>query len=360
MIFTSDIKVQRVSQKETVWLFIILIVSKVFFADIQKYINTSGTAAYMQTAWCAALALVLFAVSACLSRNRDIFTAAELALGNSGAKIIGVLLALLMLADSGVMLRVYADIISSIALPEASDFLILLALGAAAAFAAFAGLGTLTSYSLGAGIVIIVFLAAILILNIPNYDITNIYPLLGNGTKSIFSGFDGLTPYADIFLIFLLITHFRENVSVKKSGITAIIISGVIITATTLLYVLTVPYPASADFALPVLEIAFDVNLDVVFQRAEGLFLFLWIFSGFIVIGAYVCFGILSFEKSFRLSDRRGVIGVFIFLAVGIALLADTAALQEKVYSLFYYVFTVTAFALPLAVYGIGALRRRI
>lgn len=354
----SDSNVRRITGREATWFLVILLVSKILFADINKYVNHSGTAAYMQSAWCALIALVLFAIASHLSEGENILSAANSALGNIGMKSVGIILSLILLLDAGVMLRVYADIISSIALPESSDFFIMLFLIAAAAFAAFAGVGTMAAYSYAAGIVLVASLVLILVLNVPNYDISNIYPVLGNGFENIFTGIDGLSVYADIFLIFLMASYFKPGISVRKTGIKAIIISGIVISATTLAYILTMPYPASSDFTLPVLEIAFDVNLDVIFQRAEGLFLFLWIFSGFILIGTYICFSILSFEKSFKLTDRRAVIGVFLLIAACIALSADTSSLQSKAYGIFYTVFTVIAFALPIAIYGLKRLRR--
>lgn len=354
----SDVNSRKISSKETTWFLIILFVSKILFADINEYINFSGTAAYMQTAWCAFLALVIFYVTAYIADGDDIFSASYTAFGNIGMKSIGIIISVLLIFDAGVMFRVYADIIASIVLPESSDFFIMILLVAAAGFATFAGVGTLASYSYAAGIILVASLVLILVLNIPNYSLTNIYPLLGNGGDKILSGVGGINVYADIFLLFLMSVYFKKGESVRKSGIKAIIISGIVITVTTFLYILTVPYPASSGFALPILEIAFDVNLDVIFQRAEGLFLFLWIFSGFILTGAYISFSVLSFEKTFNLSDRRAVIGVFLLIAACIALCADTSSLQSGVYTVFYKIFTAVAFILPFLVFSIKRLRR--
>ncbi len=353
----SDSNTRTIGGKEAMWLLVILFVSKILFADISRYVAHSGNAAYMQTAWCALIALVLFLIAARLSGEEDILEASRRAFGSVGTKAVGAIISALLLLNGGVMLRVYTDIISSIALPDSPDFLIMVFLIGAAAFAAFAGTGTLAAYSFAAGIVLVAALGVILVLNIPNYDLTNIYPLLGGGGDKILTGIGGLDVYGDIFLIFLMASEMKKGTSVKKVGTGAIIIAGAVITLTTFLYILTVPYPSSADFTLPVLEIAFDVNLDVIFQRAEGLFFFLWIFSGFIMIGAYICFAIRSFKSAFRLADRRAVIGVFLVIAASVAMWADLSTLQSGVYGVFYAVFTAIAFALPIVVYGIGKRR---
>lgn len=355
----SDTNIRKIGDKEAIWFLVILFVSKILFADINRYVSQSGTAAYMQTVWCALLAAVIFIITASLSGEYDIFQASYTAFGNVGMKVIGIAISLTLLLNAGVMLRVYAEVISSIALPDASEFFILAVLVIAGAFAAFSGIGTLASYSFAAGIVLVATLGFILVLNVPNYDTSNIYPILGKGLKNIITGVDGLSVYADVFLVFLMATHFGKGTSAKKVGIRAIAISGAVITVTTLLYILTVPYPAATEFSLPILEIAFDVNLDVIFQRAEGLFLFLWIFSGFIVIGAYICFSVLSFERTFNLADRRGVIGVFLLIGLGVAMSMESVSLQRELYTAFYTVFTVVSYGLPIAVFGIRKLRGR-
>ena len=355
----SDTNIQKVSNKEAMWFMVSLIVSKILFSDITKLVSHSGNGAYFQALWCGLIALVIFLVSSKLSNNTSLFDASLDVLGNVGLRILGAVLTILFLLNTGVMLRVYSDIIRSIILPEASGFLVMLFLVVTTIVTAFAGIGTLTAYSYGAGIILVASLIVILALNIPNYDITNAYTLFGKGGRQILSGINGLTPYADIFLLFLMTPFLKNKEDAKRSGVRTIIISSLIIGVTTFLYILTIPDYASSHFTLPVLEIAFDVNLDIIFQRAEGLFLFMWILSGFLSIGAYICFAVWSFEKSFKLSDRRGVIGLFVFIASCIALMLESISGQKQLYEALYNVFTIAAFTLPVFIFGIRKIKRR-
>lgn len=355
----SDINIRKINRKEAVWFLVVLFLSGILFADISRYVARSGTAAYMQTAWCMFLALVVFVVTANLSDGYDIFQASYMALGNVGMKAVGIIISSILLINSGIMLRVYGEIISSIVLPDTSEFFIILVLVVAGAFAAYAGEGAIVSYSFAAGIVLVAALGIILLLNIPNYDISNIYPILGNGADNIISGIDGMSVYADVFLVFLMASHFGKGTTAKSVGVRAILIAGVVITLTTLMYIFTIPYPASKDFTLPILEIAFDVNLDIIFQRAEGLFLFLWIFSGFIVIGGYICFSIQSFAKTFNLSDRRPIIRIFLLIGLCIALSLSSVTLQRGLYDVLYTIFTIVAYSLPITVFAIRKIRSK-
>lgn len=356
----SDKNIHSVGNREIMWVLVTMIVSKILFSDIGGYVQRSGTGAYIQTAFCCLLYLAVFVVTVFLSGdNTDVIEACRDGLGKKSATALGLIFSVSLLFVAGIMFRVYADVISSIALPESPSYFILLVLVTVSAFAAFAGVGTITAYSYVAGIILVSALGVILLLNISNYDLTNIYPLMGKGADKIFTGIEGLNVYADVFLLFLATPYLKPKTSVRKSGLKSILISGAVITAVAFCYVLTVEYPFSSELTLPVLEIAFDVNLDVVFQRAEGLFFFIWIFSGFVVTGVYICFSLLCFVRSFKLSDRRAPIGAFLFLSVCIALFAENAAQSSKAYSLFYNVFTAVSVVLPMAVFGIRRLKRR-
>lgn len=353
----SDTNAKKISNREAIWFFITLFISKILFADISRYVSQSGTSAYMQTAWCGILALLLFFLSVVFSKKGDLLGAVTHSFGPNAEKILGIVLVGMLLFYTGMMLRVYADIIGSVVLPDFPDFLIIALLALTILVSGFSGLGTVVSYAYGAGIVIVSALLLILFLNIPNYDMTNIYPILGNGIGSILKGVNGVGAYADIFLIFLISPYLKKGASVGKIGFKAIIISAVLITITTFLYILTVGYPASSYFSLPVLEIAFDVNLEVVFQRAEGIFLFMWILSGFVLTGAYMCIAVELFKKCFHLSDRRGSIGLFVFISTCIGLIFESTVKYKHVYDGFYTFFTITAFALPLIVFIIYKIR---
>ena len=330
-----------------------MFVSKILFADISRYVSSSGTAAYMQTVWSALIALLLFEISARFFKGEDLLCSAKVALGDKGQKAVGFFISILLLFNAAIMVRVYGDIIGSIVLPEASLYFITAFMSAAILVACFSGVRTIVAYAYGAGVVVVATLAVILILNLPNYNITNMYPVFGNGISKILSDINGLNVYSDVFLIFLISPYLSKSASLEKSGTKAILISGAVVTLTTFLYVLSVPYPSSANFTLPILEIAFDVNLDVVFQRAEGLFLFIWILSGFVVISTYICFSIAVLEKSFNFSDRRALVGICVFISLCLALSFGSLPDNIKIYDTFYKIFTAVAFLLPVIIFAV-------
>ena len=357
--FLSYTNSRSINSREMTWFLCLAFVSKILFADISRYVSSSGTCAYMQTAWNALLAFLLFKILSRCLKGEDLLYSTKLVFGSKGQKAVGFLVSLFLLFNAGIMVRVYSDIIGSIVLPDASDFFIVAFMAVAICVACFSGVCTIVSYAYGAGIVVVATLAVILLLNTPNYHITNIYPLFGNGVSKILSDINGLSVYSDVLLIFLVSPYLKEHASVEKAGTKAILISGAVVTLTTFLYILSVPYPSSASFTLPILEIAFSVNLDVVFQRAEGLFLFMWILSGFTVISAYICFSISSIEKSFGFSDRRALVGVCVFISITLALFLGNSADSSKIYDMFYKIFTTLAFLLPAIIFAVCRFRHK-
>lgn len=359
VMFLSDKKERLVKSREVTWLFVTLFISKILFSDIGGYISRCGTAAYILTALNCLLTLAFFKLTLLLSgADTDLFKAAEETGIRGFKKIVGALLTVVFLSYAGVMMRVYTDVISSIVLPHGSDLKIMAFLVVVSVFVCYAGVGVLTSYSYGVGVVLVSALAAILVLNIPNYDYTNIFPVLGKGADTIASNAVNISAYADLLLLFVITPYLKDKGSAVGSGMRAILISGAVITVSAFAYIMSVEYPFSQSLTLPILEIAFDVNLDVIFQRAEGVFFFLWIFSGFVVIGAYLSFALMSFVKGFGLSDRRAPSSMFVLTAAAIALSIESSASASEGYRLFYNIFAFVSFLIPIAVFGIRRVKR--
>lgn len=351
---------ERASQSGAKWLFTVLTVSKILFSHINKLTASSANAAYMQAIFqgvCAAAVFVILCLAA--GENADILSCARDAFGKTGQTLFGGAVSVILLAEGGIMLRTYGDIIASVALPEASGAAIALAVASVAAVAVFHGTAPLVSYCRGAGIVLTGALAAILALNLPNCSVSNIYPVFGNGAGGIFRP-DGLELYGDMLILFLMAGELGGRRCVMKTGLKAILLSASVTAVCTFFYVLTVPYQASAAFSLPILEMAFGAKLSVLFQRTESIFLFLWIFSSFALTAVYTAFSVKAFAESFDISDKRALTPIFTLSVLAVALAAKSPANNAPVYDKVYSSTALSAAALFLAVFVIGRIKRRM
>lgn len=339
------------------WLFTVLFVSKILFSDINKFMSSSANAAYMQVLWQGTVAAAVFVVLWLISGDDgDILTGVRKTFGRGAEAAAGGAVSLLILAESGIMLKTFSDVIASIALPEASSAVIAAVVSATASVAVFCGVAPLGAYCRGAGIAVAAGLCAVCALNLPNCTASNLYPVFGNGARGIFAP-DGLEIYADILLIFVAAPYFKSKREILKTGLWAIVISASLTALCTLFYVLTTPYPS--HFSLPVLEIAFGAKLDFLFRRAEGIFLFLWIFSSFTVTAVYTALSADAFARSFNISDKRALTPIFALLPFSAALLLMSSPRSAYAYDKAYTAISLLALLAFFAVFAIGKRRRR-
>lgn len=352
----------HIGEKEAKWLMIVLFVSKLLFMGVRQYVAGSGTAAWIQAAWCGAVAIAVFAVLSGLYRRfegRGLFDLAEYAFGAAGLKVLGGALFLLIAVDTAMLLRMYADTIASITLSTSPAFYIMLFLLAAVVTSALSGVEAVAKYSYVAGICIVALLALLFAMDVPNLQTENILPTLGNGPKRILLGFGGADIYADMLFLFFLTPYLAKDGAYRRAGYKAVGIGAAVIVVTTLIYTLNVPFPASGQFTLPVLEISSAINVDVIFQRAESIFLVLWIFSGFLSLGALFCFGLFACKETFHLQNHRAVIGALVVIVAALALTAGNYSKYQWFYVKFHQWFTMAAFVIPAAVFAAARIRAR-
>jgi len=347
----------RLREGEATWLLTVLLTSKILFAGIGRFVAVSGTAGWLQSIWCVFVALVIFRVLCRLYRpfeGKDMMAVAELGMGVGARVLVGVLVSGALMLHTALMLRIYADTVSALTLFESPLFFVLLFFAATMMAGAFAGLGGLARICMVAGVVLGGMLALLLFLSVPRFTIENLFPILGKGVPAVLGGLDGLEIFSDVALLFLITPHLNRDGAYRRVGTRALVWSGVTVTAFVLVYLLCVPYPAATQFKLPMLEIAGGVNADVVFQRAEGIFLLVWIFAGFLSLCITFYLSLYSFSRAAFLSDRRGVTAAFLVIAVALALIPGADGSYARYYQVFFLGYTVFAFGLP-AVLAVGA-----
>lgn len=140
----------------------------------------------------------------------------------------------------------------------------------------------------------------------PHYKITNLFPFsIG---KVTLGGGSALSVYADIFVLNLLLPYAKDIKAVKKSGLTALLVGGVVGFLILFAYCLTYLYPLSAKFIVPMYQLARNLKIGTYFQRFESIFEFIWSISIFIYTSVYIFIMCDTFRQSFGLRAYRPLV----------------------------------------------------
>lgn len=349
-------------RREASWLLILMICAKVFFTDIMIFIHTSGTAAYLQAIWCIVIEWVLFFVIYRLfklCKGNDIFECTKLSFGKSGLIIFGLLLFTLQILNLGTILKMYSETLSSLTLTTAPIWFLTGFIVLCMVFSAYSNSRGLMGVCTAFGIFILILFFMILFLDMSHYDVTNIFPVLGNGWEDIFMGIKGVSLFNDIFFIYYLSEGFKDKASVKKVGIATLSVTSFITLISTLCYTFAVPYPLSKKFYMPIFQISSDITADVVIQRAEALFLVMWILSIFIYMSAHFYFLTVTYQKSFSSSDRKGIVPISILIIILISSIYQNINQASPVLSIIKDITTISFVIIPLMSFGVGAIKKK-
>ena len=174
---------------------------------------------------------------------------------------------------------------------------------------------------------------------IPEMNVNNIYPVFGNGFQSILSGYEDIPIFYELIYFIFLLPYLDK--SYKKVGYKSVIMFSLILLVFTFAYTLLVPYPTSENFKFPLLQITSSVNLDILFQRIEALYLIAVIFSSFIYLGTTFTISLDIAKKTFCISDYKALIGAFLMIVFTSALLfknTESAFIAQNIFSKIFFV----------------------
>ena len=311
-----------IGEKETKWLFVILMTSQIFVGGINVFMGMSGILGAVCALMCSILVFVYFYIIDKIKKSQDIgfFDMIKKICDRKISAVAGAGLTVISMFNCSLRLKVFSVAATDIILPDSPVSFAVFLFAFAILAVSFFGLEALTRYALPAGVVITALAATTGIFNFESYRITNIYPLLGNGYISFKNLFGGISMFADIFYLYILSDYFRKKHAVKRIGLKAIGIAGLTITTLVLLYCLAVPYPASENFEYPFFRFSSLANTSVLFQRLDAIVYVVWLFSGFLSSGALALFTMMIFTKSFYVSDYRGIVHMVIFTVLSLSL----------------------------------------
>lgn len=283
-----------------------------FFSSPAILVGLTGTAAWYTTLISAASALIGFSFIYLLLKHfpgKDLVEILDLALGRILGFTFSLLLAAYMLfitmariSELTEFLKVYIILLS----PNwfiIGIFILCILTMSILGLESMARIAKLLAFPMGAGLVIV------LLLGIQNYNINNLFPLLGNGLDQVaLHGIVRSSVYGEILILAIFASSFQGLKSIKKEGVISLVLSAVIISVSILAFLLTFPYYISGEITAPMYELSSLIDYGRYVQRVESIFLFVWVISTFISAGVVFYAFIWIFCRTFKIQDKTPIV----------------------------------------------------
>lgn len=301
----------EISEKELTLMLANLLSVKAIFAFPKTVFETSANAAWIEVIYMSLLAWGLLEISFLTYRISGKKSIVGIA-GEIGGKPLKIAVSLLVIAVLSANFitetKMFSESVKIILLPKTDIEYIMVLLAVVICISQKRGLKAVATVNAIFFPVCLVFLGFIVIFLFKNYNINNIFPILGNGTKSILTGgIKNSACFGEIIAINLLLPHVRDISVAKKSGRKALLIASLTIISICLCYALCYPYPLSKEYLLPVYQLSKMIKAGEYFQRFEAFFEFVWEISQLLYSVIYVYLICETAEKAFGLSDRNAV-----------------------------------------------------
>lgn len=300
-----------------------LLISKMMFAFPRFLFKNSGNAAWIQAIYMSLLAYVLFSLSLLFFKktgNRSILQLAE-CIGKAPLRIlVSLIVCIIIAANISAEIRIFAESVKIILLPRTKIEYIMIFFAITVVFGAFCGFSSLSTINALFFPFFLFFIIGLFLALIPSYLPNNIFPILGTGATKIFlTGLKEMYCFSDLIVLNLLLPYCGDVDTVKKSGKSAIIISGTVLCLICFSYALTYPYPYSSEFLLIPYQLSRMVRAGEYFQRFEALFEFVWTLTQLLYSSIYLIILCKVFADAFKLKSEKPL---FPCTCAGLCLLA--------------------------------------
>lgn len=312
-------------KREFSGLIITAIIVKMLLAYPRRLVMISGQAAWINVIYVSIVAIILtILTNKIYLHKKNVIELAQICGGKSLRIAVGILVFLILLSSYVSISRIFPESVKIILLPHSHAKTISIIFAITAGAGAWCGIKSISRINYMFLLIVTMLFTVFLLILIPYYKTNNIFPIFGNGIKSIFiSGFNSLSLFSDVIVLNVLIAHGQTLGEVKALNIRAITLSGVAATILILAYNLCYTYPISEDFLLPAYKLARMVKVSNFFSRAEAFFEFIWSIMIFIYASTYVYAMAFVLEETFMLKFLKPLIIPIVFLGYIISRLPD-------------------------------------
>lgn len=202
------------------------------------------------------------------------------------------------------------------------------------------------------------------ILILPKMQLENLYPITLKDALPVLKGSLGVIA---IFAYNILIFIFNDKIDYKqgdfkKISIKTIIIITIIATLSTAIPLAVFGWSVVIKMPIPFINTMMEISWFDIIERMEAAIIVLWIMADFVLISLFVYAAIHMIRVTFNLSNVSGLSTMFILsmFFVSIFLADSTVELRTLSESILTPSNIIFGYAIPILLFGIGKIRKKV
>lgn len=348
---------------EAVVLITMSSMARIFLPFPGALVETAGEAAWISAL--AGLVLALFQVYllySVLKRHpgKNIVEVTGESLGVIGGTAANVIFIFYFIVVGAIFTRTFSEALLLSALPRTPISVVTTGYVAMALLGSYVGIEAMARSARVTYPFVVTGIAILLFSLIPHWDLTQLFPVLGNGPSGIIRGGIAAGAVTEILFSAVIANCYYGPAAFGKITARAMLMGYAYLTLLEFILLATVLWSVAQEYSLPFYSLSRLIYLGRYFQRVEAIFIIIWGYIGIVKVVITLYGAAVTMAGAFRLPDYRPLIWPLALVMFVLSLLPPdlpTAVEIESVYiRLIAWLPTVIIPALVLAV---GRLRNR-
>ncbi len=250
--------------------------------------------------------------------GKDILDVSEY-VGNKPLQIItSIVYSLYLIFVSGILILNFSELLRLIYFPNAATPLIILIFLLVAMIANKLGFKNIVKSNTLVIFVILVTVVIIFIASLDKVEYQRIFPIMGFGVKETFiAGSLNVFSFGGLLFLYLIRPNLKEQKDFKKVGIISIILSAIYLLLSVTSLLLLFPFLTTGTETLSVYMSTRTIEFGKFFERADALFILVWIFTFLSYLSVIISYITKMNKKAFGVKNSSPIIyivGILIFL----------------------------------------------
>lgn len=264
-------------------------------------------------------------------------------LGVIPGKALGLTYLLFYLHITGVMFREYAEFLLGNFLPKTPMIVIIVSLAVVCAYAVHGGVEVLARAAQMFVPIIMLLLALVFILIIPELKVKNMFPVLEHGIMpSIMGSFTPQAWFSEFLLISFLLPFLKDRENGRKWGMISVMV--VMLTLVVANFISLLLFGGiTASITYPVMSLAKLISIADFLTHLESIIMAIWVAGTFLKISVFYYVLVLGTALWLKLSDYRPMV-----FPLGLLLVVVSIWSAPNLQELAHYLSTTAFFELVL------------
>ncbi|MCT4592958.1 MAG: endospore germination permease [Anaeromicrobium sp.] len=254
--------------------------------------------------------MIIYARLHHMFKDKDLFDILEICFGRFIGKFISILYVLYLLYVGASILWVQGEFAITVSLSKTPRIIVAIIIIINGIFIIKKGMEVMGRWTEFFVIILITFILSTVVLMIPNMNINNIRPILGEGIKPVIKGATSAFafPFSQTVVFTMAFSNFKSEKSSYKIYVRGLFLGGIIILITSLNDVLVLGINTCTTMYFPTYVAASKINIGDILQRIEVIIGIIFMLGAFIKLSIYLLAFCKGISKVFGYTDYRFIV----------------------------------------------------